>query len=139
MSQETNRDFKEVFVVEPPAGLLQKVLLRLDQESKALSMRRRFFLAAAVFLGIVSSFASVWNIFWADISRSGFSQYLPLLFSDFKTVLANWQDFGLGLLESLPVVSTVLLLAVVLALLVMVKYVVRYSKGFFADPLVRSH
>jgi len=131
MSQETNRDFKEVFVAEPPAGLLQKVLLRLDQESKTLSMRRRFFLAAAVFLGIASSFMSVWNVFWSDVSRSGFGQYLTLLFSDFKMVLANWQDFGLGLLESFPIVSAVSLLAITLLLLVMVKYASKYSKGFF--------
>ncbi len=121
--------------IEIPEGLFAKVLARLDLERKALSMRRRFFMAGAFFLGVVGSVTPVWKIFAADISRSGFSQYFSLLFSDSKTVFVNWQDYSLGLLESLPILSTVLFLATVLLFLVAIKYAAKYSKGFSAHRL----
>ena len=115
-----------------PAGLLQKVLLRLEAESRLRSLRRRFALAAAVFLAILGLAVPVLRSFWLDLSGSGFTQYLSLFFYDFKSVMGNWQDYSLSLLESLPVFKAALSLGVVLGLLFWAKFVVRYGKGVLA-------
>ncbi len=115
-----------------PAGLLEQIMLRIDAERKTIAMRRRFVLAAISFLAFSASAIPVWKYFQTNITQSGFSQYLTLIFYDFKIVTANWQDYTLSLLESLPVISTVALLAVILALLAALKVMVQYSKSFFS-------
>jgi hypothetical protein len=122
---------------QPPPWLLEKVLKRIDLERKLRAMRRRFGLALATLISISGALVPVWRAFWADISQSGFDQFFKLALYDFKTVLANWQDFTLSLLESLPVLSTVILLIVILALLLSLKFTVKNGKAFFAPSSFR--
>ncbi len=115
-----------------PDGLLQKVLLRLEAEARLRSLRRKFVLATAVFLATLGATVPVLRSFWVDLSGSGFPQYLSLFFYDFRSVLSNWQDYSLSLLESLPVFKATLSLGAMLGLLVWAKFVVGYGKGVLA-------
>ncbi len=115
----------------PPQGLFEKVMMRIAAQQLALSMRRRFALVAVGLAGLLALSIPMWHAFLLDLSHSGLQQYLGLAFHDFRTVAADWQDFGLILAESLPAVTTAGLLAVVFGLLVMVKFVIKYSKGLF--------
>ena len=115
-----------------PAGLLKKVLLRLESEARLKALRRRFALAAAVFLAILAMAVPVLRSFWLDLSGSGFVEYSSLFFYDFRSVVGNWQDYSLSLLESLPVFKAALSLGVVLGLLFWAKFVVSYGKGVLA-------
>jgi hypothetical protein len=46
------------------------------------------------------------------------------MFSDFGSVMANWQDFGLTLLESLPAMSMIVLLATMLVFFWSLKHMI---------------
>lgn len=91
--------------VEVPAGLEQAILQRVARLA-----RRRLIafnlLAAGSFAGLSYGVIVVGQSFW----QSGFYQYLRLLWTD-QSVLIAWRELGLSLLESLPVVSLVAVLA----------------------------
>lgn len=117
--------------IDVPADLLNKVMLRLDKERKLQALRQRLILVAASFLPLLAIAVPVWRSFQLDIIQSGFGEYMSLILYDFKIVLANWQDFGLILLESLPVISTVAMLTLLLGWLLALKFAVKYGKAFF--------
>ena len=123
------------FVIQPPPRLLDRILRALKAEKLAASFRKKFVLAAVVFLGLaVLMLPAAWDL-GADLKQSGLGQYLPLMFSDFKAVTANWQDYSLDVLESLPSLSLSLVLFVVCALLLSLKLLTKYAKGGFSRSL----
>ncbi|OGZ93266.1 MAG: hypothetical protein A2528_00535 [Candidatus Staskawiczbacteria bacterium RIFOXYD2_FULL_37_9] len=57
----------------------------------------------------------------ADFIQSGFINFFSLIFSDFTVVRTYWQSFAMILLETLPALSLVLFLGVLLILLQSIK------------------
>ncbi|MCL5435465.1 MAG: hypothetical protein M1275_00025 [Patescibacteria group bacterium] len=90
---------------QPSSQLFEMVMARLDRERSLSALRRRLVIAniflAVCFVGAIPLFRAA----VLEFSRSGFMQYLSLLFSDFKAVSVYWQDLALSLAESLPVIS----------------------------------
>lgn len=109
---------------EPPAGLLERIMLRIAEER-----RRRVQMRTAVFgvLSLVALAALVpaWRELNSEITQSGFSQFASLIFSDGAALAAYWQDFAFSLLESLPVFGMVAVLGVLLALFSSLKFFVQ--------------
>jgi hypothetical protein len=124
---ELNQELDQVV----PSDLLAKVMSRLDQERRLRSVRRRLIFSVTAFLPLLLIIFPVWQNFWLDWQRAGLIDYLSLLTSDTKLVLTNWQNYSLGFLEFFPVVSTALILGVVLMMLVLIKFVLKYSQEFF--------
>jgi len=120
--------------ISVPVDLLDKIMSKIDVEQKKLA-RRNFIFSSAALLVVLAAIVPVWQLFYSEISQSGFMQYLYFGFYDFNLVISEWQDFSLSLLESLPIVSTIGLSIVVLALLSALKFIVKYSK----DVLINSH
>lgn len=112
-----------------PANLRDKVICRLEKERKLAVLRKKFWGWAIVSVLMAIACAMVERIFMLQITQSGFSEYLTLIFSDFQTVTGAWQDFVLSLLESLPALTTAELLATILAFLISLYYAIRYSKS----------
>lgn len=98
---------------EPPAGLAERILSRIDHER-----RRRFTVRAwsfgAVFAGSVSLIIYGSAAAAAEASQSGFLVFSSLLFSDFSSTIASFSDFLLSIAESFPVFSVAVLLSGVL-------------------------
>lgn len=129
-----DENFKKPIIsenIEPPADLLNKIMSRLDKEKKLQALRKRLILVAASFLPLLAAAVPVWRSFQLNIIQSGLSEYMGLMLYDFKIVLANWQDFGLSVLESLPIISAVPMLALLLSWLLALKFAVKYGKAFF--------
>jgi hypothetical protein len=116
--------------IEAPSGLLDKVMLRIDRQKRLMAIRR-FSLVSAFLLIILAAIIPIWQSFQFNMTQSGFDQYVSLLFYDFNLIIAEWQNFGLSLLESLPIISTVELLAVAFALLLVIKSEFKYGKIIF--------
>jgi hypothetical protein len=131
MNHGFEKIFKSMDPLEPPAGLLGKILKRIQEEKTALSIKRRLILfslgLAASLVGIVASF----NMFSSGAAASGFSSFLSLTFSDFQSVLASWQNYTYTLLETVPVFSLAALLFAVFAFLEFLKYIARDAKSIF--------
>jgi hypothetical protein len=122
----------EISQLSAPPGLFEAVMRRIEYEKQAQIARRRFALALSFAPVIIIVAIPVWQSFTADMVRTGFWQYFSLAFSDFRIVMSDWKDFGLGLLESLPILSTVAFLSVVLGGLLVAKYALKYRKHSFS-------
>ena len=120
---------------EVPPGLFKRIIARINLERATMIMRRRFVYASIVFLSATVITIPAWLAFWSDFTQSGFAQYVSLMFYDFKIVLAHWQDFGLSLLETFPIVSTTVLLSLIFAILVSLSLSLKYIKGFRKSAL----
>ena len=66
-------------------------------------------IALLAFIPVIKSFVNA-------SSQSGFSTYLSLFSSDWSYALASWKDFGLSLVESMPIIETVLIVALILVI-----------------------
>ena len=109
------KDYEKLFThrtpPKPPEGLFAHIMERIREEERFLSFKKRFILFSAVLLASVGAFVPVILAFKTTFAQSGFPQFLSLIFSDFGLVIANWQDFSLALLESLPAMSVIAFLA----------------------------
>lgn len=88
-----NLDFKDL-----PVGLADRIILRVRRyEARKIVFKRS--------LGIFS-LVGFWfsgNQLLSELATSGFGDYLSIFFSDTKEMLAFAPDFGILLLESMPV------------------------------------
>lgn len=112
-----------------PEGLYQATLARV-----ALARRRRarieFVMLAAV-SAVLTVFGSVaLQYLAAESASSGFTAYLSLLLSDTAHVLGS-QEFFMSLVESLPSLALLMMLALMLGLVWSVRRAVRTARSAF--------
>jgi hypothetical protein len=132
------KDYEKLFThlepPEPPAGLFAKIMARIHEEERLLSMKRRLFLFSTTVLISAGALIPVVNAFQTEFAQSGLFQFLSLLFSDLGSVAANWQDFGLAILESLPAMNMMALLINMFVLLWSLKHLAQAIKVVFHSP-----
>jgi len=110
MSHNYEKLFSTISTPEPPAGLTEKILLRISlRERRALAAR--IAVSACVFgVSVAMAVAGYLNLM-ASLSQSGFFEIFSLAFSDFSSIAANFPDFALSIMESFPIFTMALLLA----------------------------
>jgi len=113
--------------MEPPNGLLEKIIKRIRKEERILVLRRIFIFSATLIVSVLGFVPSL-KILLSDFNQSGFMNFLSLIFSDFSSITAYWKSFVMILLETLPALSLALFLAVLLTLLQSVKSLVKNIK-----------
>jgi len=103
---------------EPPEGLSRRVFSAVvRRRRRAAAWKGLAFLGASACAAF--AFAYAWRAAGAEFSSSGTFQIASLLFSDFHAVIANWYDFTFSVLESLPIVPVVGVLASVLSFILL--------------------
>jgi hypothetical protein len=130
MSQDTDKIIKQLPVFEPPAGLFDKVLLRLERERKLAVAKRRLIVFSGCLVISISASLPIWRLVFSELAQSGLGQYLTLLVYDFQTVAAYWQDYSLSLLEALPAASLAVGLGLLLLALASLRAVVHNIRTF---------
>lgn len=119
------------FYIEPPTGLMEKILKRIHKEERILVLRR-VILFSLLFVGSITGFFPTLNMLVSDFNQSGFLKFLSLTFSDFSAVTTHWQSFAMVLLQTLPALSLALFMAVLLAFLQSVKSLTHEYRRFFS-------
>ena len=109
-----------------------KVMIRIEQSRLN---RARLYLTLHISSVLVALFAfiPVVKSFANASSQSGFSTYLSLFSSDWSYALASWKDFSLSLVESMPIIETVL----IVGLLLIIANALR--RGFRYVPSIHYH
>ena len=102
--------------MEPPNGLLEKILNRIHHEERILVLRK-IIVFSVTLTGSLAGLVPAFRVLLSDFGRSGFLRFFSLIFSDFSAVAAYWQNFVLILLESLPILSLAVFLAVLIIFL----------------------
>jgi hypothetical protein len=117
---------------EPPAGLFHKIMARIKEEHRLMSIRRRIFVFSS--LSIISIVALIPTFNWThqSFSQSGFFQFFSLIFTDTSVVLAYWKSFVLALTESFPIINTAVFLVVFAIFLSSLKSLAKNIKVVFS-------
>jgi len=113
--------------MEPPKGLLEKILKRIHREERILVLRKIIIFSVLLFGSLAGFFPAV-KLLLSDFSKSGFINFFSLLFSDFSAIAIYWKSFLMIILETLPAMSLALFLAVVVVLLQSVKSLTKNVK-----------
>ena len=106
------RDLEKVFSylkpAEPTVGLFDRIILAIKREQESRHTKRLLFgflfLLLVSFVGMPFS----WLIFKSQIETSGISYFIAAAASNFNVFLTLWQDFGLAILESLPITGIII-------------------------------
>lgn len=132
------KDYEKLFThlepPEPPVGLFNKIMARIHEEERLLSVKRRLIIFSTAVIISAGAFIPIINAFQTEFAQSSIYQFLSLIFTDSGTVMAHWQDFSLALLESLPAVSTIGLLLTTLVFLWSLKHLTQAIKIVFNQP-----
>ncbi|MBI3335429.1 MAG: hypothetical protein HY001_02930 [Candidatus Portnoybacteria bacterium] len=132
------KDYEKLFThlepPEPPAEFFAKIMARIHEEERPLSIKRRLFLFSTTVLISAGALIPIVNAFQSEFAQSGLFQFLSLLFYDLRSVVANWQDFGSAILESLPATTLMAFMITMLVLLWSLKHLAQAIKIVFHSP-----
>jgi len=107
-AMEKHKKFPFFNMPEPQAGLVQKIIHRIERRE-----RRLLFAKVAGFGACIIGSLSLAGFGFMDaateLSRSGFFSFISLVFSDFSSTIANFPDFIFSITESLPAIPIALL------------------------------
>ncbi|MGC9602927.1 MAG: hypothetical protein ABSF47_00430 [Minisyncoccia bacterium] len=105
--------------LQAPVGLLEKILFSIARrERRSATLKFAAYSCASALVAILLFFS--WSAANAAFYRNGTSQLFSLVFSDFQSILANWNYFILSVIESLPVLEIIYLLLSVAVLSVLI-------------------
>lgn len=137
MRQDFEKLFTHLVPPELPDGLFAKIMSRINNEKRQLARKRLVFIFSLFGLvGSLAAFIPTLNLVKDGFVSSGFITFFSLLFSDSEIVLVYWQSFMMSLLESLPVVSIVVLLAIVLVFLESLRFLARNARFVFKPSII---
>jgi hypothetical protein len=107
MRQDFEKLFSHLKPAEPPAGLFDRIIMAIKREQELQHTKRLLF--SFLFLLVTSFIATPlsWRILVSQVENSGILYFVSAAVSDFGIFLTLWQDFGLAILESLPIMGIV--------------------------------
>jgi hypothetical protein len=138
LEQAIKRHFEHNQMPDFGNYLLEEILNRLDYERQLKILKPKLWTAVGIFLAGVGLL-----VLAVDVSRIAFGQtpilhYLSLMFTDFNLIVANWQDYALGVLESLPLGPLAILLSSLLGSIVLVDFAANRLLNF-RKALISTH
>jgi hypothetical protein len=98
-----------------PAGLESKIMSRI---ARSHMNRARLYIslhAASIIIAVIAC-VPVMQSFMISASQSGFTSYLSLLASDGSSIMSSWKDLAFSIIESMPIIETALILALLLVI-----------------------
>lgn len=101
------RDYEKLFTnldpKEPSAGLFDRIILAIKREQELSQGKRLLF--GFLFLLLVSLVTTPFSgaLLINQIKNSGISYFISTAISDLGAFSMFWEDFGLAVLESLPI------------------------------------
>lgn len=106
------KDYEKLFTrlepPEPPAGLLDRILLAIRREQELRHTRRLAFGFLTILIISVSAAPFSLTFLFDEAANSGVAQFISIAVSDLATFLALYPDSFLAVAESLPVMGLAL-------------------------------
>ena len=109
------RHFTPAGTPEFDVYLYNKILDRLNYEREYRALKPKLFIAIGVLVASVGLQVFAWGISWGTLTQTVSFKFFSLIFTDFRLVLANWQDYMFSILESLPLGTLAFLLGSIMA------------------------
>lgn len=109
MHKDYEKLFSRLKPVEPPDGLFERVILAIKREQELQHRKRLLFSFFALLIVSIVAAPFSWMLFMNQVKESGILYFISTAFSDIKTTLVLWRDFGWAILESLPITGIAIL------------------------------
>lgn len=107
MKQDYEKLFSRLEPAEPPEGLFDRIILKIKQEQELRHTRKLLFLFFCLLVVSLVATPFSWSLLLNQAESSGIGYFVSAAASDFGTFISLWQDFGLAILESLPIMGMV--------------------------------
>jgi len=105
------KDYEKLFAylkpAEPPAGLFDRIIIAIKQEQELQHTKRLLFAFVSLLFVSLITIPFSWSLLIDQLESSGVIYFVSTAISDFGIFLGLWQDFGLAILESLPIAGIV--------------------------------
>jgi len=111
MLKKYEKIFSQIGHPVPAAGLLARILSRIESEKELMTVRRKIFWLSAFSIASLPVIVFSWINFQTGASESGLFQLASLAFTDFSAIASHYQDFAMSIVEALPILSIAGLLA----------------------------
>ncbi len=138
MRKDLEKLFSHLKPAEPPAGLFDRIILAIKREQELQHTRR---LVSGFFSLLVISFAAIpfsWSMLINQIESSGIIYFISTAVNDFGVFLILWQDFGLAILESMPIMG-IAVFTINMALVLFTVRLFLYRKRLLLAYLIRNY
>jgi len=125
---DLHKIFKKLNNLDPPSNLKDSIFLEINLTEKKEMRKKRISAESGFFVSIVFC---IWMIFTygSAILNSEFANLISLLFSDLNVVFSNFQNYAMSLLETLPVLSLIMLLIPIFTLLLSLNYYFNFQNS----------
>ncbi len=110
--------------------LLNKIMLRIEFEKKALLLKRKIAVFSVILVASFGALIPAIKGAYSGFAMSGISSLFSLLFSDTSIVLQSWENFSLSLLEVLPINGILMAVALLVVCSASAKFLFKNLKGF---------
>lgn len=130
MADNYEKLFKNIQFDGPSDGLLDSILKKIAV-SKKHRAQRRFVFGILTLIASITAFFPALQYFNSEIMQSGFYHYVLLIVSDGAAILGYWQSFSFLVIESLPILALVLILAVLWIFFISLHQIAVFSKVVF--------
>ena len=109
----------------PEAGFSEKIWEGLLAYEAKRATKKLYFSSLISVASLVGSvFAFIYLA--GEVTRSGFFQYLSTAFSDLGTTAMYWKEFSLTIIDSIPLIGVLLVLASIFVFFASLKFTSRY-------------
>ncbi len=105
MLKDYEKIFSEISNPKPSAGLLRRILARIESEKQSMAIRRKLFWLSVFSLVSLPLIGFSWLDFQSSASESGLFQLISLVFTDFSVITSHFQDFAMSVAEALPILT----------------------------------
>jgi len=133
MRKDYEKLFTHLISPEPPVGLFEKIMLRIREERRLLTIKRRLAVFSIGTVLSAAAFIPIFKSFQTELYKSGFLQFLSLAFSDFGIVASYWRNFAMSLLETIPAMNLAMFFATIFVFLGSLKFLTKDIKLVFIE------
>jgi hypothetical protein len=111
-------------------NLFHKILSRIAAEAELKKLKAKLWVISAALAVTLGVLVLALAASFAAFSKTPSFQFLRLIFTDFKVVADNWQDYGFSILETLPLGVLAFLLSSILASFIVFDFAARQLGNF---------
>lgn len=122
LEQAIKRHFEQDSLPDFGNYLLPKILTNLNYEQELKILKPKLWTAAGIFVCGLGLLVLAVGVSWSAFAQTPTQHYFSLIFTDFNLILVNWQDYSLGVLESLPLGALAILLSSLLGSILLVDF-----------------
>ncbi len=136
------KDYEKLFTylksAEPSAGLFDRIISTIEREQEL--RRTKNLLFGLLTISVVSLVAMPfsWTLLVNQVRNSDILYFVSAAVSNLETFLTLWQDFGLAVLESLPITGIIVFTINIILLLFAIRLFL-YKKRLLFGYLTHSY